>query len=178
MFMDRIAQTAMALVIAAAAFGSASVAQTVRLGVPITESELSEFDLIAAPDGNGFPDGSGSVADGKAVFETKCAACHGLNGEGTSGNTVLVGGDINSKENPLRTVGSFWPHASTVFDFIRRAMPANAPKSLSNDEVYQVTAYVLFLNDILEETQVLDKNTILQIEMPNKDGFIDLSHLH
>lgn len=170
--------TTIAVFATAAVFGSASLAQTVRLGVPINESELSEFDLIAAPDGDGFPPGSGSVASGKLVFEAKCAACHGLKGEGTSGNTVLVGGDINSAENPLKTVGSFWPQASTVFDFIRRAMPANAPKSLNNEEVYEVTAYVLFLNGILEETAVLDKNSLLQIEMPNKDGFIDLSHLH
>lgn len=155
-----------------------SSAQTVRLGEPISEAELSDFDLIAGPDGTGFPAGRGSASDGRLVFENKCAACHGLNGEGTSGNTVLVGGDMKSEAQPLKTVGSYWPHASTVFDFIRRAMPANAPKSLSNEEVYQVTAYVLFLNGIVDESTVLDKESLLQIKMPNKDGFIDLSHLH
>ncbi|MFT6092695.1 MAG: cytochrome c [Pseudohongiellaceae bacterium] len=155
-----------------------SQAQTVKFGQAISESQLSDFDLIAGPDGSGFPSGSGTAVTGKAVFELKCAACHATNGEGVSGNTRLVGGDMHSAGNPLRTVGSYWPHASTVFDFIRRAMPANAPKSLSNEEVYQVTAYVLFLNNIIEENTVLNKESLTQIQMPNKDGFVDLSHLH
>lgn len=157
---------------------SISQAQTVKLGTAITESQLSEFDLVAGPDGSGFPAGRGTAAEGNAVFQAKCAACHAANGEGVSGNTILVGGDIHSEGNPLRTVGSYWPHASTLFDFIRRAMPANAPKSLSNEEVYQVTAYVLFLNKIIDENTVLNKESLTAIEMPNKDGFIDLSHLH
>jgi mono/diheme cytochrome c family protein len=157
---------------------SNSQAQTVRLGQAISESQLSNFDLVAGPDGSGFPAGSGTAKAGKAVFDSKCAACHAATGEGVSGNTILVGGDIHSEGNPLRTVGSYWPHASTVFDFIRRAMPANAPKSLSGEEVYQVTAYVLFLNDIIDEATVLNKESLMEIQMPNKDGFIDLSHLH
>jgi mono/diheme cytochrome c family protein len=157
---------------------SNSQAQTVKLGQAISESQLSDFDLVAGPDGSGFPAGSGTAKTGKAVFELKCAACHAANGEGVSGSTRLVGGDMHSESSPLRTVGSYWPHASTVFDFIRRAMPANAPKSLSNEEVYQVTAYVLFLNNIIEEKTVLNKESLTKIQMPNKDGFVDLSHLH
>lgn len=152
-------------------------AQTVRLGTAITESQLSDFDLVAGPDGSGLPEGSGTAAQGKAIYEGKCAACHGLEGEGTIRNTQLVGGDMKSEGNPVRTVGSYWPHASTVFDFIRRAMPADAPKSLSNEEVYKVTAYVLFLNGIIAEDTVLNKETLTAVNMPNKDGFIDLSHL-
>lgn len=145
------------------------------LGKPIDESQLLDFDLVAGPDGSGFPSGSGTAKQGKAVFESKCAACHTLTGEGLSGATRLVGGSMQSEGNPLRTVGSFWPHASTLFDFIRRAMPANAPKSLSNEEVYQATAYVLFLNDIVGEDTVIDKASLLNIVMPNADGFIDKS---
>jgi cytochrome c len=145
------------------------------LGKPIDESQLLGFDLVAGPDGSGFPSGSGTAKQGKAVFESKCAACHALTGEGLSGATRLVGGSMQSEGNPLRTVGSFWPHASTLFDFIRRAMPANAPKSLSNEEVYQATAYVLFLNGIVSEDTVIDKASLLNIVMPNADGFIDKS---
>lgn len=155
-----------------------SQAQTVKLGQAVSESQLSDFDLVAGPDGSGFPDGSGTAKTGKAVFDAKCAVCHAETGEGLSGNTRLVGGDMHSEGSPLKTVGSYWPHASTVFDFIRRAMPANAPKSLSSDEVYQVTAYVLFLNDIVEENTVLNKESLMEIQMPNKDGFIDMSRLH
>lgn len=151
--------------------------QLVKLGTPISEDQLSSFDLIAGPDGSGFPAGKGTAKEGKLVFDTKCAACHALNGEGNSGNTRLVGGNMNSESSPMRTVGSYWPYASTVFDFIRRAMPADAPKSLTPDEVYQATAYVLFLNGIVDENTVLNKNTLMDIEMPNKDGFVDQSHI-
>ena len=155
----------------------ASSQETVRLGTPVTESQLEEFDLIAAPDGSGFPSGSGTAGQGKAVYDAKCAACHADNGEGTSGNTVIVGGDMHSAENPLRTVGSYWPYASTLFDFVRRAMPANAPKSLTDIEVYQVTAYVLYLNGIIEDNTVINGETLREIRMPNADGFIDRSQI-
>ena len=148
-----------------------------NLGQPIDESQLTGFDLVAGPDGMGFPSGSGTAKQGKLVFESKCAACHALTGEGVSGNTRLVGGSMQSEGAPLRTVGSFWPHASTLFDFIRRAMPANAPKSLSNEEVYQATAYVLFLNGVIAENKVIDKNSLLEVTMPNANGFVDQSHL-
>jgi cytochrome c len=178
MFIPRALKFSFALMSAAFLSLPSSQAQTVRLGQAISESQLSDFDLVAGPDGSGLPTGGGTAKAGKEVFDSKCAACHAANGEGVSGNTILVGGDIHSEGNPLRTVGSYWPHASTVFDFIRRAMPANAPKSLSDEEVYQVTAYVLFLNDIIDEATVLNKESLMEIQMPNKDGFIDLSHLH
>ena len=149
----------------------------VKLGVPITEEDLIQFDLIAAPDGSGFPPGSGTARQGKEVYDRNCAVCHGPNGEGTSGNTVIVGGDMQSEGPPLRTVGSYWPYASTLFDFIRRAMPAIAPKSLTNQQVYQVTAYVLYMNNIIaQDTEIGDTN-LTDIEMPNVDGFIDRSHI-
>ena len=115
---------------------------------------------------------------GGQIFNTNCAACHAANGEGISGNTIIAGGDMNSEGTPLRTVGSYWPYASTVFDFVRRAMPADRPKSLSDEEVYQVVAYVLYLNGIVGEDQVLNAETLPAIEMPNADGFIDRSSIH
>jgi len=155
--------------------GLSAVAQAQSLGTPINESQLQDFDLIAQPDGSGYPAGSGTAMQGKAIFERRCVACHGMNGEGTSANTRLVGGDMQSEERPIRTVGSYWPHASTLFDYVQRAMPADAPKSLSSSEVYQVIAYVLNLNGIIEDSLVLNKQTLMQVEMPNKDGFIDSS---
>lgn len=152
--------------------------ERVRLGTPISEADLEGFDLIAEPDGTGFPSGGGTARQGKAVYDINCAVCHGANGEGTSGNTIIVGGDMQSEGPPLRTVGSYWPYASTVFDFIRRAMPATAPKSLTNAQVYQVTAYILFMNGIIGEDTELNANTLVNIEMPNADGFVDRSHIH
>ncbi len=154
-----------------------ATAQSVGLGIPVTEAQLQAFDLIVGPDGSGLPEGSGSPLQGKIIYEARCQACHGLNGEGTIDNTTLAGGNIHSETTPVKTVGSFWPHATTLFDFIRRAMPADAPKSLSNNEVYQVVAYVLYLNGIINQYAVLNKDTLMTIEMPNKDGFIDQSQI-
>ena len=151
--------------------------ETVKLGTPVDQDDLAGFDLIAAPDGIGLPDGQGTAAQGKAVYDSRCAVCHGANGEGTSAATIIVGGSMQSEEAPLRTVGSYWPYASTLFDFIRRAMPANAPKSLTDEEVYQVTAYVLYLNEIVGQDEVLNSETLVAVEMPNADGFVDQSHI-
>ncbi len=156
-------------------FPSMTQAQSPGLGTPISESQLQDFDLIAQPDGSGYPDGSGTAMQGKAIFESRCVACHGLNGEGTSTNTRLVGGNMQSEERPIRTVGSYWPYVSTLFDYVRRAMPADTPKTLSSPEVYQVIAYVLFMNGIVDASMVLNKDSIMGIDMPNKDGFIDSS---
>ncbi|MYK06023.1 MAG: cytochrome c, partial [Gammaproteobacteria bacterium] len=149
----------------------------IQLGTPISEDQLSGFDLIAAPDGSGMPPGAGTARQGREVYELNCLRCHNVNGEGVSGNTVIAGGDMRSEESPLRTVGSFWPHASTLFDFIRRAMPADMPKTLTDEEAYQVTAYVLFLNGIIGEDESINSETLTAIAMPNGNGFVDQSHL-
>ena len=164
-----------------AAFSAAVLASTaqeqVKLGQAITEVSLAKFNLIAEPSGNGFPAGSGTAQQGRTIFENRCAACHGSKGEGNSDATVLVGGNMQSAETPLRTVGSYWPYASTVFDFIRRAMPANAPKSLTDEETYQVAAYVLYLNGLVAEDEIMNAQTLPQVRMPNAEGFIDQSHI-
>ena len=156
-----------------ARISSAVFAQS--LGSPISESQLRGFDLIAPPDGSGYPEGGGTAIQGKVIFESRCSACHGMKGEGTSAVTRLVGGDMQSEERPIRTVGSYWPHASTLFDYVQRAMPADAPKSLSSSEVYQVIAFILNMNGIIEASLVLNRDSLQQVEMPNKDGFIDSS---
>lgn len=149
-------------------------ANPVALGSPVTEAQLADWDLIVVPDGHNLPEGSGTAAQGQAVYQQKCAACHGAAGEGASGSPALVGGSVSTTP-PLLTVGSYWPHASTLFDYVRRAMPPTAPKSLSNTEVYQVTAYVLHLHGVIAEDLVLDKITLPAVQMPNRDGFIDVS---
>ena len=154
-----------------------ALSQSVSLGMPIDETQLQQFDLIAGPDGTGLPDGSGYPMQGKEIFEARCQACHGLTGDGTIANTTLVGGNMQAEGNPLKTVGSYWPYATTLFDYVRRAMPADAPKSLSNTEVYQVVAYVLYLNGIINQYSVLNKDSLLTIQMPNQTGFIDQSDI-
>lgn len=146
-------------------------------GIPISEADLAAVDLIVDESGATLPAGSGTATQGRLVFQQRCQSCHGASGEGTIPNTQLVGGDMHSIDTPLRTVGSFWPHSTTLFDYVRRAMPADAPKSLSNDEVYQVTAYVLYLNGIIDEEARIDAGSLLSVEMPNADGFIDRSHI-
>ena len=173
----QILQVIIAATLLSISFISNSQEQTTGLGTPVSESQLQDFDLIISPDGSGLPTGSGTAMQGKSVFDARCQACHGANGEGTSSSTQLVGGDMQSEGNPVRTVGSYWPYASTLFDYIRRAMPADAPKSLSNVETYQLTAYVLYLNGILDQNAVLNSETLTDVMMPNRDGFIDRSQV-
>ena len=146
------------------------------LGKPIDEAQLQGWDLIVQPDGTGLPEGSGTGAQGQAVYEQKCAACHGMQGDGMPGVPALAGGSLTTTP-PLMTVGSYWPHASTIYDYVRRAMPPLAPKSLSNTEVYQVTAYVLQLNGIVERDFVLDSTSLPKVKMPNSGNFIDRSQV-
>ena len=173
---DMFAMAAGVLAVSVAPIGLAADAPAtpVALGSPVTEAQLADWDLIVAPDGHNLPEGSGTAAQGQALYQQKCAACHGATGEGASGSPALVGGSVSTTP-PLLTVGSYWPHASTLFDYVRRAMPPTAPKSLSNTEVYQVTAYVLHLHGVIAEDFVLDKNTLPAVQMPNRDGFIDVS---
>jgi cytochrome c len=166
-----------ALAVSALLTVSFSIAQdnSPALGIEVTQSQIESFDLIIGPNGEGLPVGNGSAAQGERVFQARCQSCHGADGEGLSGATTLVGGSMQSEGPPLRTVGSYWPHATTVYDFIRRAMPADAPKSLTDTEVYQVTAYVLFLNGIVDRNEVLDQDNLADVRMPNADGFVDQS---
>ena len=168
-------------VLIALALGSllsaALVAQeTPRLGKPISEAQLIGWDLIVSPDGEGLPSGSGTAAQGRDVYEHQCAACHGLEGQGGAGVPGLAGGSTTSKP-ALLTVGSYWPYTSTLFDYVRRAMPPTAPKSLSDTQVYQLVAYILHLNGLVDEDMVLDSSSLPKVEMPNHAGFIDRSQV-
>src|SRR5258707_2266939 len=156
--------------------GVAGAADMPKFGKPISENDSKAWDISIAPDGVGLPAGSGTPAQGATVFAAKCAGCPGAKGEGGQG-PQLVGG-IGSlpapNPNPVRTVGSYWPYATTVFDYVRRTMPWNQPKTLTNDETYAVVAYVLNLNGIVKDGEVLNKDTLAKVRMPNRDGFIEL----
>ena len=147
-------------------------AEPLGLGRPATQAEIAAWDIDVRPDGMGLPDGSGDAITGEEIFSAQCAGCHGDFGEGTGRYPVLAGGfDTLTDERPVKTVGSYWPYLSTVFDYVRRAQPFGAPGSLSNDDVYAVTAYILYLNDLADEDFVLDRQSFGSIRLPNETGF-------
>ena len=136
------------------------------LGSRPTEAEIAAFDIAVGPDGEGLPSGRGTVDDGANVYAEKCADCHGV--EGVEGPyDRLVGG-----QKPTKTIGSYWPYATTVFDYVRRTMPFDVPGSLSDDEVYAVTAWLLWKNDIIPADRVMDRTTLPKVTMPNRNAFI------
>ncbi|MGF2734790.1 c-type cytochrome [Marinobacter sp. DUT-1] len=142
-------------------------------GEPATDEQIAAWDIDVRPDGKGLPEGSGTVDEGMAVYETYCSSCHGAFGEGMGRYPKLAGGEGSlTEDRPEKTVGSYWPYASTLWDYIHRAMPFFAPQSLTDDQVYALTAYVLNLNYIVEADFVANKETLPQVQMPNHDGFI------
>ena len=149
-------------------------AQSSKYGVGRAASpeEIGQWDISVAPDGAGLPEGSGTAAQGREVYANRCSKCHGAKGEGGD-SVALAGGQgtLNSPK-PLRTVGSYWPHATTVWDYINRAMPFKNPGVLSRDQVYAVTAFVLFLNGIVAENAVMDAHSLPKVQMPNRGGFV------
>ena len=147
---------------------------TVKYGHPISEADIALWNIdIRTSDGKGLPAGSGSVAQGKAVYEGKCLACHGADAKGGAVYGPMVGGIGSFKTNArVLTPGSMYPYAPILFDYIRRAMPMDSPQSLSANEVYAVSAYILSLNGLVPANAVMDANTLPKVMMPNRDGFI------
>ncbi|PSO24466.1 c-type cytochrome [Bradyrhizobium sp. MOS002] len=141
-------------------------------GRPATPAEIKLWDIDVAPDGKGLPVGGGTVAQGKQVFADNCAACHGDNGQGGIKDRLAGGQGTLASGAPVKTVGSFWPYATTLYDYIHRAMPYPTPGSLSTDDTYAVTAYILSLNGIVPPDGKVDKDSLPKIKMPNRDGFI------
>jgi len=142
------------------------------IGTPVTDQDLAAWNIDVAPDGRGLPAGSGDVATGAHLFAAKCAACHGAQGQGGLGDPLIGGQGTLASAKPRRTVGSYWPYATTLFDYIRRAMPYNAPESLSADEVYAVSAFLLNQNGIVPANTRLDAASLPRVVMPNHDGFV------
>jgi cytochrome c len=142
------------------------------IGRSATPAEIAGWNIDIDRDGHNLPPGSGSVGHGREVFDQQCAACHGVKGEGGVGDRLVGGQGTLATPKPVKTVGSYWPYAPTLFDYIRRAMPQNAPQSLSNDDVYAVSAYILNLNGLLPADATLDATTLSAIKMPNRSMFV------
>src|SRR5438874_2582786 len=149
-------------------------AQSPKYGVgqPPTPDQIRDLGAAIAPDGTGLPEGSGTVAAGREVFVAKCSRCHGEKGGGGVGPALIGGQGTLATAKPLKTVGSFWPYATTVWDYINRAMPFDEPGLLKPSEVYAVAAYILNLNGIIGENDVMDARSLPKVKMPNRDGFV------
>jgi S-disulfanyl-L-cysteine oxidoreductase SoxD len=145
-----------------------------RFGKPVSEADLTAWNIdIRTPDGLGLPAGRGSVADGKKVYEAKCIACHGAEAKGGSVYGTMVGGIGSFKGSPrVLTPGSMYPYAPILFDYIRRSMPMDRPQSLTANEVYAVSAYLLNLNGLVPANAVMDAQSLAKVQMPNRDGFL------
>lgn len=156
----------------AAAFFDASGAEKFSLGRLATPQEVKAWNIDIRPDGSGLPKGSGSVSSGEEIYLEQCASCHGEFGEAVGRWPALSGGEDTLKEDdPVKTVGSYWPYLSTVWDYVNRAMPFGNAQSLSANDVYAITAYILNLNDIVDEDFVLSRSNFKDIKMPNQGGF-------
>jgi cytochrome c len=169
--MRDLALAMLSLVIAGCA-GTAAVVETPNLGQPVTEAAIAGWDISVAPEGGGLPAGRGTSAQGALVYETKCQTCHGAKGIGQPNDRLVGGQGTLASAAPVRTVGSYWPYATTVFDYVRRSMPYTQSQSLTNDEVYAVTAYLLHQNGIIADTDEMNAQTLPRVKMPNRDNFI------
>lgn len=161
-----------AIVVALLAGHHAEAQESPGLGVEATPEQVAGWALTIMPDGTGLPPGSGTVAEGAAIFRQKCIACHGPEGQNGINDRLAGGHGTLASDQPVRTIGSYWPYATTIFDYVRRAMPFTAPMSLSDDEVYALTAYLLSINGIIDDDTVIDAQSLPGVEMPNAGNFI------
>lgn len=145
-----------------------------RIGKPATNAQIAAINLTVFPDGKGLPEGRGTAAKGKDIFKEKCAVCHNEKGEGRENQYPALVGGIGSlnTQKPVKTVGSYWPYATTVFDYVRRAMPYDHPGSLRTDEIYSTVAFILNLNGIIGENDEMNQATLPKVKMPNAGNFI------
>lgn len=160
-----------AAVAISASLASATQAANWNLGRTLTAEELAGWNITVFADGAGYPKGQGTVSKGEQLFQAQCAACHGLKLEGGLGPALAGGKGTLASKKPLKTVGSYWPYASTLFEYIRRAMPFQAPQSLSNDDVYSLAGYILHINEILPADAHVDAAVLTAVRMPNRNGF-------
>jgi mono/diheme cytochrome c family protein len=171
MFMSRCAILSALLLLAM--MTGASLAETPNLGKPIDEAAIAAWDISILPDGTGLPKGGGTPAQGAVIYAEKCAACHGDNGKGGGPAAALVSDNVIAGISASqKTIKNFWPYATTIFDFVRRAMPFQTPRSLTDDEVYALTAYILAENKLIGANDMMNAQTLPQVNMPNRDNFI------
>src|SRR3989475_6471810 len=142
------------------------------LGRTATDEEIRAWNIDVSPTGEGLPPGKGTAKQGAQVFASKCAMCHGPTGKEGPKDRLVGGQGTLTTGKPIKTIGSYWPYATTLYDFINRAMPFNAPGSLNPDEIYSVIAWLLFQNGIVKDDAVIDARTLPQVQMPNRNGFI------
>jgi S-disulfanyl-L-cysteine oxidoreductase SoxD len=164
-----------ASVLAFALAAAAASAQDAGLGKPLTESDIKQWDIAVLPDGTNLPPGSGTAIAGAKIFAVKCSSCHGDAGKGGVAPyyPTLVGGQpLTNGIDTIKTIANYYAYATTIFDYTRRAMPYNMPRSLTDDEVYALTAYILALNKLIADNDVMDAKTLPQVKMPNRDNFI------
>jgi mono/diheme cytochrome c family protein len=161
-----------ALLVAAGALPVAAQLPTYGVGRPPTTEEIKAWDLTIPPAGQGLPPGSGTAVLGKAVFEERCASCHGETGEDPKYSRLVGGQGTLATDKPIKTIGSFWQYATTLWSYIHRAQPFDEPGSLTPDQVYAVTAYLLYRNSIIGEQDVMNAKTLPMVQMPNRDGFV------
>lgn len=143
-----------------------------RLGQPISEADIATWDISVAPDGSGLPPGSGTPAQGAKIYAQKCMMCHGEKGTGKPFAALVGGAPLTNGIDTAKTIANFWGYSTILFDFTRRAMPFQAPRTLTNDEVYALTAYILALNKLIGENDEMNAETLPRVRMPNRDGFI------
>src|SRR6266481_7392103 len=161
-------------ILLAIALTGAILAQSPKYGVgrAATPEEIKAWDITIPPDGTGLPEGSGTAVQGKEVYASKCAKCHGGQGQGGDEGPLVGGQGTLRTPKPLKTVGSYWPYATTLFDYVNRAMPFKQPGTLTHNQVYAVVAFVLQLNGIIGENTVMDAKSLPQVKMPNRGGFV------
>jgi len=169
-----LAATAVALLLDASV--AAEEAERWLIGQPVAAEHLQKIDIDVLPDGRGLPEGQGSMAEGKAIYDKQCAACHGTDGVGGSYGSLAGGRPVDpaamaADRSYQRTIGNYWPYATSLFDYIRRAMPYNKPGSLTNDELYAITGYLLFLNTLISENETMTASTLPAVAMPARDYF-------
>lgn len=143
-----------------------------NLGEPATTAEIAAWDMNVFPDGKGLPPARGNAVEGRAVYDSHCAACHGPRGAGGNADELVGGKHGLTDPTPDKTIGAYWPYATTIFDFVRRSMPLDKPGSLSDNQVYALTAYLLYLEGIIGEQAEMNATTLPQVKMPNREGFI------
>lgn len=151
---------------------AALAAQGPGLGVPASPATIAAMDISIAPDGRGLPAGSGTAVAGEKIYQARCMACHGEKGQDGLHDRLVGGHGSLASKAPVKTVGSYWPYATTLFDYVRRTMPYQEPRSLQDGEVYALTAYLLYLNGIVGQQEVVDATTLPKVKMPNRDGFV------